>query len=72
MALESLQSLGFEVDHEMSALAFTRLSRLATELSLSVYDAVYLELAQRLKLPIACKDGPLREAARSRGVAVVP
>ena len=72
VALESLQSLGFEVDHEMSALAFTRLSRLATELSLSVYDAVYLELAQRLKLPIGCKDGPLRDAARSRGVAVVP
>jgi len=72
VALESLQSLAFEVDHEMSALAFTRLSRLATELSLSVHDAVYLELAQRLKLPIACKDGPLREAARSRGVALLP
>ena len=71
-ALEALRSLALEVDHEMSVLAFTRLSQLATELTLSVYDAAYLELAMRLKLPLACKDGPLREAARHRRVKVVP
>lgn len=71
-ALTALLSLRCTVDHEMSALAFTDLSRLASELTLSVYDAAYLELAVRLKLPLACKDGPLREAARRRRVRVVP
>jgi predicted nucleic acid-binding protein len=71
-ALKALQALSFTVDHEMSALAFTGLSRLASELALSVYDAAYLELALRLKLPLACKDGPLRDAAQRRRVQVVP
>lgn len=71
-ALSALRSLAFTVDHEMSALAFTELSRLATELTLSVYDAAYLELALRLKIPLACKDGPLREAARRRRATVLP
>lgn len=71
-ALEALNALDFAVDHEMSALAFTSLSRLASELALSVYDAAYLELALRLKLPLACKDGPLRDVARKRRVTVVP
>lgn len=71
-AVEALTSLGVEIDHEMSALAFTRLSQLASELTLSVYDAAYLELALRLGVPLACKDGPLREAARKRNVTVLP
>jgi predicted nucleic acid-binding protein len=52
-----------EIDYEMSVLAFTKLSALAAEHQLSVYDAAYFELAQRRKLPLACKDGPLRRAA---------
>lgn len=72
VALEALRSLAFEVDHEMSAIAFTRLSKLASELTLSVYDAAYLELALRLKLPLACRDGPLREAAKRRRMTVLP
>jgi len=71
-ALEALRTLAVEIDHEMSALAFTRLSQLATALTLSVYDAAYLELALRLKLPLACKDGPLREAAKQRRVVILP
>ena len=43
-----------------------QLARLAAENALSVYDAAYLELALRLKIPLACKDGPLREAAKRR------
>jgi predicted nucleic acid-binding protein len=71
-ALSALRSLALTVDHEMSGLAFTELSRLATELTLSVYDAAYLELALRLKVPLACKDGPLREAAKRSRVVVLP
>ncbi|MEP6834164.1 MAG: type II toxin-antitoxin system VapC family toxin [Gemmatimonas sp.] len=71
-ALAALRDLNISVDQEMSALAFTQVSVLASELTLSVYDAVYLELALRLKMPLACKDGPLREAAKRRRVKVLP
>ena len=70
-ALSALAELCVELDHEMGLLAFTRLSELAAEQRLSVYDAAYLELALRSKLPLACKDGPLSEAARRRGVKLL-
>jgi len=38
---------------------------------LSVYDAAYFELAQRRKLPLACKDGPLRRAANRANLKVL-
>ena len=71
-ALAALRGLNVSVDHEMSALAFTEVSALASELGLSVYNAVYLELALRLKLPLACKDGSLRDAAKRRRAKVLP
>ena len=37
---------------------------------LSSYDAAYLDLAIRLHLPIAAKDGALRAAAVAAGVGV--
>jgi predicted nucleic acid-binding protein len=63
-----LRALPLRVDHEMSSLAFSRLSELATNHRLSVYDAAYLELAQRRKLILSCNDGPLRKAAMQCGV----
>ncbi len=65
-----LRALPLRVDHEMAALAFTTLSALAAEYGLSVYDAAYLELAQRRQLTLGCKDGPLRKAAVRHGVAI--
>ena len=62
-ALSAVQKLAVKLDYEMSVVAFTKLSALASEHHLSVYDAAYLELAQRRKLPLACKDGALRAAA---------
>ncbi len=67
-ALGWLRALRLNVDHEMASLAFSRLSELATVHRLSVYDAAYLELAQRRKLVLGCNDGPLREAAKRAGV----
>jgi len=63
-ALSALGKLSVELDHDMGSLAFGKLSDLASKYRLSVYDAAYLELASRSKLPLACKDGPLREAAK--------
>jgi predicted nucleic acid-binding protein len=69
-ALGWIQRLPVIIDHEMSAMACGRLSDLAREYTLSVYDATYLELAQRLNLPLGCRDGALRVAARACGVSV--
>ena len=65
-----LRGIRLRVDHDMASLAFTTLSELASAHNLSVYDAAYLELAQRRRLVLGCKDGPLREAARTIGVGL--
>jgi predicted nucleic acid-binding protein len=67
-----LRGLPLRLDHEMASLAFSRLSELASAYRLSVYDATYLELAQRRQLPLACADGPLRSAARKAGLSLWP
>ncbi len=69
-ALGWLRGLRLHVDHEMAALGFSRLPELATTYNLSVYDAAYLELAQRRRLALGCKDGALRAAARKSGVSL--
>lgn len=65
-----LRGLRLRFDHEMTALAFSRLSEVAAAHHLSVYDAAYLELAQRRKLLLGCQDGPLRTAAKAAGVSL--
>lgn len=70
IALGWLRGLRVRFDHEMAGLAFSRLSELASTYRLSIYDASYLELAQRRRLPLACKDLPLRAAAKKYGVTL--
>ncbi len=36
--------------------------------NLSSYDATYLALASNLRIPLGCKDGPLRDALPAAGV----
>lgn len=43
---------------------------LALRYNLSSYDAAYLDLALRLRLPVAAVDGALRDAAVAAGVGV--
>jgi predicted nucleic acid-binding protein len=64
------RGLPVRIDHEMASAAFSRLAELAVLYRLSVYDAAYLELAQRRQLSLACKDGPLRSAAKQAGVTL--
>ena len=45
---------------------------LAQQCELSSYDAAYLELAQRRKLPLATLDARLRTACRKLRIPVVP
>lgn len=70
-ALTALHELRLQVDMDAVGFALTKLSALAAEHDLSVYDAAYLELAIRKKLPLACKDGPLRKAGRRCGLTLL-
>lgn len=65
-----LRGLPLRIDPEAASLAFSRLSELVAAHRLSVYDAAYLELAQRRKLALACTDGPLRKTAKQAGVSL--
>ena len=61
--LEVLRALPVTVDREMSIRAFDDVYALAHDHGLTVYDAVYLELASRRRLPLATLDKALRAAA---------
>ena len=65
-----LRGLRLRIDHESASVAFSRLSELAGAHQLSVYDAAYLELAQRRTLVLGSKDGALRKAAKQMGVGL--
>jgi hypothetical protein len=65
-----VRGLPIGIDHGMASLTFSQLSELASAYRLSVYDAAYLELAERRTLALACKDGPLRKAAKRRGLVL--
>lgn len=68
IALGWLQRLPLRVDADAAALAFSRLSEYADAHGISVYDAAYLELAERKRLPLATKDAALRKAAKRAGI----
>jgi predicted nucleic acid-binding protein len=70
-ALETLSNLNFTVDEESGKAAFGKTSELAEEYDLTVYDATYLELALRRKLPLASRDTALAGAAKKAGVKVL-
>lgn len=69
-ALATLQALNASVDEEGHRFAFTTVPELAVTHGLSAYDASYLELALRERLPLGTKDEPLRQAASRAGVGV--
>ena len=67
-----LRGLPVRVDHEGASLAFSRLSELASAHQLSVYDAAYLELAQRRGAGLLTRDARLARAAARAGLRVEP
>ena len=62
-ALSLLNSIPFEKDAETSAQIPTRTMALACKHNLTLYDAAYLELAQRRKARLATFDIQLLKAA---------
>ena len=67
-ALVALGALPIAVDPDTAEFAWTMTLRLADRFRLSVYDASYLELAQRRGLPLGALDGALRKAADTLGL----
>ena len=67
----ALQSLPIALDTETAAQAWITTNRLAEQYRLTLYDAAYLELAQRLDLPLATLDADLREAANALKVPLL-
>jgi predicted nucleic acid-binding protein len=66
--LSAIDGLGVRLDATPSEPDVMGLARMH---GLTVYDALYLELARRLGAPLATLDGRLAEAARRSSVAVL-
>ncbi|MCC7325467.1 MAG: type II toxin-antitoxin system VapC family toxin [Burkholderiales bacterium] len=71
-SLQDFLALPIIVDADTDAHAFGTTLSLAQACGLTLYDAAYLELAQRLRLPLATLDGELRAACRSMKVDILP
>ncbi len=68
--LADLAVLDIVVDLATDEYAWSSTLQLADRFHLTVYDAAYLELAQRRSLPLASLDRALRGAARGLGVGL--
>lgn len=66
-----LLELPIALDPETTARAWSAPQGLAERFRLTVYDAVYLELAVRKQLPLASLDEALRKAGTAMGLEVL-
>jgi predicted nucleic acid-binding protein len=67
LLVEAASALRLRVDREPVSLVV--IDELAARHGLSAYDAAYLELAQRRKLPLATVDAALARAMAGDGIA---
>lgn len=70
--LNDLLLLPIHVDPETDQRAWGPILRLAERHRLTLYDAAYLELAQRRRFPLATLDGDLRRAATAERITLWP
>jgi predicted nucleic acid-binding protein len=69
--LADLALLPIQTDVETDRQAWGDTLRLAARHRLTLYDATYLELAQRRRLPLATLDVELRKAAEAEGITLL-
>lgn len=69
--LAALSDMDIRTDPETDRYAWTTTLRLVERFGLTVYDACYLELAQRLSLPLASLDKELRKAGQHAGLTLL-
>lgn len=67
-----LATLRLVVDEQHGILSLASLMPICRMHKLTAYDAVYLDLAMRRRLPLATLDTDLRAAARREAVEVLP
>ena len=70
-ALADFSVLPITVDPETDRHAWGTTMRLAERHRLTLYDAAYLELAQRRSMPLATLDGELRAAATAENISLL-
>jgi predicted nucleic acid-binding protein len=70
-AIAELSCLPISLDAETNSFAWTTMLHLADRFKLSLYDACYLELAQRQRVPLGSLDDQLCVAATRLGVEVL-
>lgn len=70
--LQAFEQLDLEHDAETRLHAWGGINRLAGQHRLTVYDACYLELALRRRLPLATLDAALARAAIAEGLTILP
>ncbi len=66
--LELLQGLPITIDVQATSRAFGDIMSVARSLTISAYDAAYVELAMREGLPLATLDDSLNKAASMSGI----
>ncbi|MFZ9827361.1 MAG: type II toxin-antitoxin system VapC family toxin [Vulcanococcus sp.] len=71
-ALQMLESLHLEIDHCDPLVAWKGGLQLAAQTGLTSYDAAYLELAMRIRAPLATRDRELQRCCQAAGVALEP
>lgn len=71
-ALSDLSALEITIDPETEQHAWKATLQLADHHGLTVYDAAYLELAQRKRLPLVTLDRALVLAAEAASIEVLP
>lgn len=69
--LEDLDQLEILIDRHTDEQAWRSTLDLADRFRLTVYDAAYVELAQRRSLPLATLDQDMQKAARALGLTVL-
>jgi predicted nucleic acid-binding protein len=69
--IADLSTLSIDVDDQGPRHSFTHILPLCRLYGLTSYDAMYLELAIRRRLPLATLDEPLRAAAAKAGVKLL-
>lgn len=68
VARDGIRGLSFDIDPGGFDTVWGAAYPLSVRHGLTLYDALYLELALRLNLPLATFDGALRRAAEAEGV----
>ena len=70
-SIADLRTLEVSIDAETDQRAWSTTLQLAERWRLTLYDAAYLELAQRLGIPLATLDKELRAAGTALGLTLL-